>query len=439
MRARLRTVSLLGLFALLMPSLASAAKVKKLSNGLRYVVLEDHASPVVSLQIWVRCGGVNEAGPTAGVSHFLEHMIFKGTDEISANEISKIVESNGGSLNAATGGETTNYHIDIPSDKWEKALEVLSESVLRPAFPPDEFEKERKVILEEIRRRNDDPRSDLWDAFLEALYTHTPYRQQVIGSVDTITAMTRDMMVEQHSLFYVPNNMVVVVAGDVKRSLVEKKIKALFANVPAGPPPPHPALLEPPAANTDVRRLTNPKAQQAHLALGFVGPTLSDPDQVAMDVLAVVLGGGQSSRLYQKLREETRRVWNISASFISHAGSGAFAIFAECPPDKTVSLPNDIYFLLHEVEFGGFSQDELMRAQSQIRSQWLFGQETYHGQASQWGFYTVLGAAPLVESYLDQLDRVTTADLGRVFNKYSLGRPLAGVVVVPPAPKDDSK
>jgi zinc protease len=156
-----------------------------------------------------------------------------------------------------------------------------------------------------------------------------------------------------------------------------------------------------------------------------------------MDVLATVLGGGQSSRLYQKLREESRRVWNISASFISHAGSGAFAIFAECPPEKTVSLPNDIYFLLHEAEFGGFTQDELARAQSQIRSTWLFGQETYHGQASQWGFYTVLGAPKLVTAYLPLLDQVTTNDLVRVFSKYSLGRPLAGVVVLPPSPGDD--
>ena len=143
------------------PALAAAANVKLLPNGLRYVVIEDHASPVVSLQIWVRCGGVNEAGPTSGVSHFLEHMIFKGTDKVSANEISKIVESNGGSINAATGGETTHYYIDMPSDKWETAFDILSESVLRPAFPPVEFEKERKVILEEIKRRNDDPQSEI--------------------------------------------------------------------------------------------------------------------------------------------------------------------------------------------------------------------------------------------------------------------------------------
>ena len=142
--------------ALLMslPLAAAAANVNVLPNGLRYVVIEDHAAPVVSLQIWVRCGGVNEAGPTSGVSHFLEHMIFKGTDKVSANEISKIVESNGGSINAATGGETTHYYIDMPSDKWETAFDILSESVLRPAFPPEEFEKERKVILDKIKRRN---------------------------------------------------------------------------------------------------------------------------------------------------------------------------------------------------------------------------------------------------------------------------------------------
>ena len=144
----------------------AASPVKTLPNGLKTVVVEDHASPVVSMQIWVRCGGVNEKGPTSGVSHFLEHMIFKGTDKISANEISKIVESNGGSINAATAGETTHYYIDMPSNKWEQAFDVLSQSVLHPSFPPAEFETERKVILEELKRRNDDPQSAVWDGFL---------------------------------------------------------------------------------------------------------------------------------------------------------------------------------------------------------------------------------------------------------------------------------
>lgn len=415
-----------------MSSLAAAAPVKKLSNGLRYIVLEDHASPVVSLQIWVRCGGVNEAGPTSGVSHFLEHMIFKGTDKVSANEISKIVESNGGSINAATGGETTHYYIDMPSDKWETALEILSESVLRPAFPPVEFEKERKVILEEIKRRNDDPQSDLWDGFLETLYTKTPYRQRVIGSVESITAMTRDLMVEQHRLYYVPANLVVVVAGDIKRALVEKKIKSLYGSIKKVQPPALPFLLEPPTGSTEVRRLVRP-AKQAHVALGFVGPALNSPDQVAMDLLATVVGGGQSSRLYQKLREEKRSVWSISASFITHAGSGAFGIFAECPPEKVNGLPNDIYFLLNEIQSEGFKPEEVERGKAQLRSGWLFGQETYHGQASQWGFYTVLGRPSMMTDYLKQLNALTGEHLRRALVDYSLGRPLAGVAVLPPA------
>src|SRR5688572_26340204 len=155
--------SLLITFFLLMTSSAQAASLKTLPNGLRYVVLEDHAAPVVSLQIYVRCGGVNEQGPLAGVSHFLEHMVFKGTAKVSAGEISRVVESNGGSINAATGMEMTHYYIDMPSDLFDKAFDVLSESVVNPTFPPEEFEKERGVILEEIKRRNDNPQSPMWD------------------------------------------------------------------------------------------------------------------------------------------------------------------------------------------------------------------------------------------------------------------------------------
>lgn len=413
----------------------AASPVKTLPNGLKTVVVEDHASPVVSLQIWVRCGGVNEKGPSSGVSHFLEHMIFKGTDKISANEISKIVESNGGSINAATAGETTHYYIDMPSNKWEQAFDVLSQSVLHPAFPPVEFEKERKVILEEIKRRNDDPQSDLWDGFMEALYTQTAYRQRVIGSVQTIQEMTRDRMVDQHRLYYVPNNMVVVVIGDVKKKAVEKRIKEVFGSLPRTALPPAPNLIEPPAENNDVRTLRR-SAKQAYLAIGFVGPTLKDPRQVDMDVLATTIGGGQSSRLYQVLREEKRLVWTVSASFITQSGSGAFGVFAECPPEKVRSLPNDIYFLFNDVEFNGFKPEEVARAKSQLRSSWLFSQETYHGQASQWGFYTALGAPEMVTEYLKRVEAVKPDGLSKLLSEYTVGRTLAGVIVTPGDPAD---
>jgi zinc protease len=407
-----------------------ASPLETLPNGLRYVVVEDHAAPVVSLQIWVRCGGVNENAQTAGVSHFLEHMLFKGTARLTAGEIARIVESRGGSINAATGAETTHYYIDVPSDAFHEAFEVLAESVMNPSFPPEEFEKERLVILEEIKRRNDNPQSDLWDGFLEVLYRRTPYRQQVIGSVQTITAMTRDVLMEQHKQFYVPQNLVVVVIGDVKAAAAKKKVKDVFGRIPRGPDPAFPPLREPPFERSVVREISRP-AQQAHVAVGFVGPTLDDPRQVAMDVLATVLGGGQSSRLYQTLREEKRSVWSVGSSFITHHGSGAFGIFAECPPEKARSLPNDLYLLLYDADVNGFRPEELARAKAQIRSSWLFSQETYHGQASQWGFYSALGRPELVRRYLKLLDKVTLADLDDLLGAYFQGRELSGVILMP--------
>jgi zinc protease len=414
----------------LMTSAARAASIRSLPNGLRYVVLEDHAAPVVSLQIYVRCGGVNEQGPLAGVSHFLEHMVFKGTAKVSAGEISRVVESNGGSINAATGMEMTNYYIDMPSDLFDKAFDVLAESVVNPTFPPVEFEKERGVILEEIRRRNDDPQSPLWDNFLEALYRRTPYRNNVIGSEKTIREMTRDMMVGQHQKFYVPSNMVVVVAGDVKSSLAVKRIKDFFGKLPKVPAPAQPSLFEPPSDDPVVRTITRP-AKQAHVALGFTGPVLSDRSQVAMDTLAVVLGGGQGSRLYQSLREQKGLVWSVGSSFITHAGSGVLGIFAECPPERARGLENEVYLLLYEAESDGFAAEELERAKAQMRASWLFGQETYHGQASQWGFYSTLGRPGLMKTYLSDLDQVTVQDLRELLKTYFGSRRLSGSIVVP--------
>ncbi len=410
----------------------AASPLNKLPNGLRYVVIEDHTSPVVSLQIWVRCGGVNESGPSAGVSHFLEHMLFKGTEKLSANEIARVVETRGGSINAATGTETTHYYIDVPSDSFAEALDVLAESVLYPSFPPEEFEKERLVILEEIKRRDDNPQSDLWDEFLEILYRQTPYRQQVIGSVKTIKEMPRETLMSQHKTFYVPQNMVVVVVGDVKASVAKKKIKDLFGKLKRGPDPVFPSLVEGPLESAKLKEISRP-AKQAHVALGFIGPTLDDPQQVAMDVLATAFGGGNSSRLYQTLREEKQKVWSIGSSFMTHFGSGAFAIFAECPPDKARSLPADIYLLLHEADSNGFTPAEIARAKAQLRSSWLFSQETYHGQASQWGFYTVLNHPQSLTTYLKHLDAVTPQDLQDLMARYFQGRELSGVILRPSA------
>lgn len=404
--------------------------VKTLANGLRYIVLEDHSAPVVSLQIWVRCGGVNENDRTAGVSHFLEHMIFKGTKHLSAGEISYVVESQGGSLNAATGMELTHYYIDIPSESFEQAFAVLAESTLNPSFPPEEFDKERFVILEEIKRRNDNPDSDLWDGFSEVLFPQTPYRRNVIGTAETITAMTRDTMIEQHQQFYVPQNMVVVVAGDVKKSLAERKIKEHFAPVAKAPSPTFPDLRERPRSTAKIKDIRR-TAQQAQVAVGFLGPTLNDPDQVAMDVLSITLGGGNSSRLYQVLREQKQIVWNVSSQFMTHHGSGAFGIFAECPPESAASLPNEIYLILYDHLTKGFRPEELTRAKAQIQSSWLFSQETYHGQASQWGFYTALGRPQLVRSYIKELKKVKLDHLQHLLERYFQGRELSGAVLMP--------
>jgi predicted Zn-dependent peptidase len=365
-----------------------------------------------------------------GVSHFLEHMIFKGTKDIPVGEISQVVESNGGSINAATSTEMTHYYIDMPSALFDEAFRVLAASVVEPSFPPEEFEKERKVILEEIRRRNDNPESDLWDGFLEAVYRKTPYKNNVIGSEATIRAMTRDMMVEQHRKFYVASNLVVVVVGDVDAGKVRRRIKDFFGKMPKVPVPAQPSLFEPPAEDTVVKAISRP-AKQAHVAFGFTGPVLSDPQQVAMDVLSAVLGGGQSSRLNQTFREEKQSVWSIGSSFITHAGSGVFGIFAECPPEKARGLGNDLYLLLYQAESDGFSLEEINRAKAQLKSGWLFGQETYHGQASQWGFYSILGRPEMMRTYLRDLALVTPDDLKNLLRIYFNTRTLSGAVLTP--------
>lgn len=396
-------------------------EIHTLSNGLKIILKKDATVPVVALQVWAGCGAVDETPDIQGISHGLEHMVFKGTPSRSAGEITRAIESHGGSVNAATQLETTHYYIDIPSYGLPMALSVLTDTVLNPVFPQDELERERLVIIEEIHRRADNPEATLWDEFMGGVFKNTPYSVKVIGNESTVSALTRDDLNRYYRKHYVPANLSIVVAGDFSRRRVLDQLKSSFARLPKSAAPTRPKV-----------RLTNFRSstsslkkpvQLTYLAAGIPAAGLDTPDVVALDLFADVLGGGRSARFFQRIREEKKSVLAISCDYVAYRQKGVFAIFMECLPGTVRRAIDDMNQEIKRIAVAPITSEELNRAKARIKSEWLHGSETPHGQASSLGTLAALGRLDLVETYLDLVNTATVETMMNVYDRYLADRP----------------
>ena len=304
----------------------------QLDNGLTLLIKEDHSQPLVTVQVWVKTGSVNETPETAGLSHFLEHLIFKGTKLYPADEITRRTETQGGVINAGTSKEFTQYYIDIRKEAVEDAVRILADAMENALLPADEIDKERPVVIEEIRRHSDSPNAMLYDMFSEAMFKVTPYRSSVIGSAEVIRTVPRKEIEAYYKKHYVPANMFVSITGDVDADAMRKLATETFGGQPGKTPAPEAGLVEPPHESVSLRM--KKAVEQAYWMAGFTGPTITSDDQFAGDITSVILGGGRSSRLFRRLREEKQIVYSIGTSFWSQRGSGVFAISGVFAPEK---------------------------------------------------------------------------------------------------------
>lgn len=411
------------------PAPFRGTEVHTLSNGLTVILKEDHRVPVVALQVWARCGAIDESPSIYGISHGLEHMVFKGTPTRSAGEITRAIEANGGSMNAATQMETTHYYIDVPSYGADKALDVLADTILNPIFPQEELERERLVILEEIHRRDDSPDATLWDEFAAHVFHGTPYGIKVIGSIATVSGLTRDDLTKYYRAHYVPEKLVIVVTGDISKKKVRAKLEKLFGGMEAKTPPGIQTIQN--GALRDLRQEIKRPVQMAYTAMGFPSIGLGDDDSVALDVVADVLGGSLSSRLHQKIREEKQLALGVSCDYMPFGGQGLFALFVETLPGKHKIAEDAVREEMSRVRKNPFNNEELTRAKARIKSEWLQGSETAHGQASSLGTLATLGYIDVIEDYLGEVDALTTDDLMMAFEKHVAGRELWVTALLP--------
>ena len=414
-------LAILLVLALLAFRSAYAASVQEfvLDNGLKILLAEDHKSPSVTFQIWYRVGGRNEKDGKSGLAHFLEHMMFKGTPTTGPEEYSRIVAKNGGRSNAFTSNDMTVYFATMSREKIGIEIDLEADRMANALLGETYFEPEKKVIQEERRLRTEDnPAAALSEVASAVAFVIHPYRRPVVGWMEDIQNLTRQDLADFYKLYYAPNNAVIVIVGDFSTAEILPKVKAAFEKIPRGAPPPVVDVVEP--EQRGERRVTLKKeAELASLLMFYQAPNLKSTDNFALDLLAVVLAGGRSSRLHHELVYQ-KRLRGVDADYSSvSVDPMGFSISAQLLPGvQPAMVESEIDGMLVKVKAELISERELQKAKNQIEAAFVFAQDSIFGQAMKIGYYEIAAGWRQMDGYLDGIRKVTREDIRRVARQY---------------------
>lgn len=406
----------------------------ELDNGLRVFVYERESPEIVALDAWVATGAADEPAPVAGASHFLEHMLFKGTDSRGPGELDLLVESVGGYWNAATGHDFTHYYIVVPSRYVEIGLEALSEALYNAALPPGELEREREVVLEEIRRKNDSPTGYLYTELSRLLYGEDhPYGREVLGEVQTLSRITRDGLYEYYSSRYRPSDTMLYIVGRVDPRAIRARVEAAFGAAPPGAPPPREPVPGAEAPSERRRVVVRRAVEEGYLGLAFLGPPAGEERACAVaDVTMFLLGEGRSSRLYKRLKEELKVATSVAAYFYTRRGPGMCGILATFEPAKQEELEAALAAELAALAATPPEPAELEKAKALFRREVVFGTETCEGEAGLRGYYTAIsGDIHYMDRYVAAVADVKPEEVSAFAREWLPAGGGAQVVVLP--------
>jgi predicted Zn-dependent peptidase len=409
-----------------------------LPGGLRVITESLPAVRSAAFGIWAGVGSRDEDLAHAGATHYLEHLLFKGTSRRSALDISATMDAVGGELNAFTAKEYTCYYARVLDADLPLAIDVLADMVTSSLIEPKDVDAERGVILEEIAMNEDDPSDTVHEAFAAQLFGDTPLGRPILGTVDSINAITRVQIAEHYRARYKPENLVVAAAGSLDHAEVVELARAAFAAAlegqDAAPRPPRLLGSAPqagePGTGTGVR-LVSRGIEQANLVLGCAGLSRTDERRFALGVLNAALGGGMSSRLFQEVREKRGLAYSVYSFSSQHADSGIWGVYAGCLPAKADEVLSICRDEIAKVIEGGLTDDELNRGKGQLRGSIVLGLEDPSSRMSR------LGKAELVyprlepvEEILASIEAVTVDDVREVAAAV-LAQPKALAVVGP--------
>ena len=403
-----------------------------LPSGLRIVTEEISSVRSAAVGIWVNVGSRDETPAVAGASHFLEHLLFKGTKTRTALEISSSIESVGGEMNAFTGKEYTCFYARVIDTDLPMAVDVISDLITSSIVTASDVDAERKVVLEEIAMRDDDPSDLVHDLFSDSYYGDTQLGRPILGTVESINSMSRRSVFNYYKKRYVPQDLVVAVAGNIKhKTVVEMVEKAIsrdgFLDV-TGVPQVRPNK----AIKVKDQRsvgLISRKTEQAHMFYGLAGVSREDDRRFTMGILSAALGGGMSSRLFQEIREKRGLAYSVYSYAQQFAGSGLIGFYAGCHPTKAVEVVEIIREVLHDVAENGMTAEEISRAKGAVKGSLVLSQEDSGSRMSNIGKSEIVyGEVMGFDEILKKISDVTPAAVRQLAGEILVQRPTLALV-----------
>jgi predicted Zn-dependent peptidase len=407
------------------------ASIFKLDSGLTLIHQEIPTTSVVVADVWVSAGSVAEPKAWFGMAHFLEHMIFKGTDKLPAGVFDYNIENQGGVSNAATSYDYAHYSITSTNSYLHTCFPQLAEMLLNAAIPDEELERERDVVLEEIRSYNDDPDWVGYQHLVQSIYQQHPYGRSILGSETDIEQHSSSQMRYFHRTYYRPENMTVVIVGGIPAAPVLELVQSTFKSDNFQAPnqkndnntqysfTPREKLVEPFIAGIRRQEINLPRLENARLMMAWIGPGVEDlTTACGLDLLSVLLAEGRTSRLVKDLREEQQLVRYVCCNFSLQRESSLFTITATLEPKLLERVEARIRLHLQDIITNGISEQELRRAQRLLCNDFAFSTETPNQLAGLYGYYNTVSQVELAVTYPDQILSFNTQELQKLASFY---------------------
>ncbi len=388
-----------------------------LDNGLTVLLKRRQSSPTVAIYTYVKAGYFDEPDRCVGISHLIEHMFFKGTRRRAAGEMAQETKSLGGYLNASTIYDHTLYYTVVPSRNFSQALEIQADALINPTFDATELKKETEVVIQEAKRKLDSPAAVTREQLFNVAFTQHRIRRWRIGTEEGLRGLTRGDFLEFHKNLYRPENIVLVVVGDVDVDHAFREIRRCYSSLPKGRCQKTAQPAEPPQREFRMGRMSG-DIQQSYVAFGFHTPGLFHPDSYALEMLGIILGAGRSSRLYREVKEKQQQVKSISAGHYALQDFGIFQILASAELSRLEAARSAVVFELAALHSDTVTTAELKKARNMLLSSYVDGFATAAGLAGALASYEGLGDFRLLDKHMECLFRVCPGDIKRVAREY---------------------
>ncbi|AAC07272.1 M16 family metallopeptidase [Aquifex aeolicus] len=421
---------ILGVILMVQVLTAQELYIRDLPNGAKLIVKPRDDTEAVALHVWFRVGSVYEKYDEKGMAHFLEHMLFNGTEKYKYGEIDRIIESLGGNINAGTSKDYTYYHVEIAHPYWKQALEVLYQLTMKATLDEEMIEKEKPIVIEELRRGKDNPTTVLWEEFEKLVYKVSPYRFPIIGFEETIRKFTREKLLKFYKSFYQPRNMAVVIVGKVNPKEVEEEVMKTFGKEEGRPVPKVQIPTEPEQIGIRFKKLKDPRIEKAYWIIGWRVPAIGKTDYKGLLVFSEILCGGRISVFYRELREKGL-VYSYSCGDMGRPRDNIFIITATFPPENYEKVKKRVFELLKET-YENLTDEQVEEAKSRIINSRLFEEERVENDAFDIGYsYTVVRDLDFYRFFDKNLSRVRRVDVMRIFERYIKEDKYSEILMVP--------